>query len=185
MSDFLPKDYKRPSTSGNYMKLEKGENRMRILSNAVTGYVCWASNPEKEMDNYPFRFKDFKSIDAEVLARGKTPKHFWAMKVWDYKTKTVRVWEATQSTIQESIIGMSTSEDYGDPQGYDITISRTGEGLDTNYNVLPTPPKKVSDEVAKADKETPVNLSALYDGGNPFDEVAEKKDEITPEDIPF
>ena len=33
------------------------------------------------------------------------------------------------------------NEDYGDPLGYDITISRTGKAMDTEYGVIASPPK--------------------------------------------
>ena len=35
-----------------------------------------------------------------------------------------------------------TNEDYGDPLGYDITISRSGKTMaDTKYSLVPSPPK--------------------------------------------
>jgi len=39
-----------------------------------------------------------------------------------------------------------TNEDYGDPLGYDITISRIGKWLDTEYSLVPSPPKKLEKE---------------------------------------
>lgn len=33
------------------------------------------------------------------------------------------------------------NEDYGDPLGYDITITRVGKGMDTEYSLVPSPPK--------------------------------------------
>jgi len=35
---FLGNDYKQPSAGSSYMKLLKGENVIRILSNAITGF---------------------------------------------------------------------------------------------------------------------------------------------------
>ena len=40
-----------------------------------------------------------------------------------------------------------TNEDYGDPLGYDITITRKGKTMaDTEYNLVPSPPKKLTAE---------------------------------------
>ena len=38
---FLPKGYELPVSDGGYMKLEKGENKFRVLSEAITGQEVW------------------------------------------------------------------------------------------------------------------------------------------------
>ena len=45
MSDFLPSDYKIPTTS-KYMKFKQGENRFRILTSPIIGWEYWV-NTEK------------------------------------------------------------------------------------------------------------------------------------------
>ena len=40
--------------------------------------------------------------------------------------------------------------------------------METRYAMTPKPPKKRSDEINDAVKATKVNLSALFDGGDPF-----------------
>ena len=42
----------------------------------------------------------------------------------------------------KSLKDLFTNEDYGDPLGYDITISRSGKTMaDTKYSLIPSPPK--------------------------------------------
>ena len=58
--------------------------------------------------------------------------------------------------------------DYGDPSGYDIKLSKTGEGIKTEYSLVAAPPKSVSKEVADAYTKVVCNLKALYDGEDPW-----------------
>ena len=67
---------------------------------------------------------------------------------------------------------------------------RTGEDLETEYSVIPSPKKKLDPEIAKTFKEMTINLDALYSGENPF-EASPKMDDpdgdtvVDPEDLPF
>ena len=69
--------------------------------------------------------------------------------------------------------------------GYSITVTRTGEKIEPQYNVQPSPAKPVPANIVQAY----INLEALLTGGNPFDEsepVTGKTDaEFNPEDVPF
>jgi hypothetical protein len=95
-------------------------------------------------------------------------KHFWAFAVWNYKEGKVQILELTQASIQGPIEDLVVTEDWGDPTGYDITITKKGQKLDTEYSVQPSPHKPAPEEALAALKATPVNLQALYEGGDPF-----------------
>ena len=56
----------------------------------------------------------------------------------------------------------------GDPKGYDITISREGSGLDTEYTVMANPHTPVHPEAVAAFEAANINLQALFDNGDPF-----------------
>ena len=160
MEDFLPPGYEPPSSSGNYMKFEKGENRFRILSKPIIGWEDW-------QDKRPIRFrmdeKPEKSVDPK-----KPVKHFWAMVVWNYKLERVQVLELTQSGIQKTIRALSGDADWGSPLEYDIKVLRTGDGMDTEYQVNPIPHKPVAAEIAEQAKQLNINLEALFTGDDPF-----------------
>ena len=49
-SEFLPEGYEAPQGTGNYMKLQSGENKFRILSKPIIGWLDWK-------DNKPHRFR--------------------------------------------------------------------------------------------------------------------------------
>jgi hypothetical protein len=40
-TDFLPTGYELPTNKGKFMKLQKGENKFRILDKALTGWLDW------------------------------------------------------------------------------------------------------------------------------------------------
>ncbi len=134
----LPKGYELPKSTGGYMKLEKGENTFRILSDIITGWEYWNA------ENKPVRSKE---QPTELINPQKKngeesrPKHFWAMIVWNYESKAIEILQITQKTIQGAIQGFLFDEDWGDASRYDIKVKREGDGLETEYAVTPKPHK--------------------------------------------
>lgn len=173
MSDFLPQDYEQPQTGGNFMKLQDGENKIRILSKPIVGWLDWK-------DKKPYRFtmknKPEKPMDKNPI------KHFWAFVVWNYSTKSIQILEITQQTIQSAIANLSKDDEWGAPYHYDIKINKKGKDLDTEYSVTPSPKKPVSDEQSKAALEKPCYLEAMFANADPWI-VTDKSTEI--ELLPF
>lgn len=165
--DFLPKDYTAPSSTGNYMKFKDGENTFRILSSAITGFEYWT------LDNKPVRLTekpDKTPSDIKLDKDGKPTKirHFWAFVVYNENEKAIQILEVTQSSIQEGIKALVDNKKWGNPTKYDITVSRSGEGLETEYQVIPNPHSDVDKEVTDEFKVKNVRLEALFDGADPF-----------------
>lgn len=173
-SDFLPQGYEVPKGNANYMKLEKGENKFRILSKPIIGWEDWD-------DKKPIRFKMADKPERPIDPEKKI-KHFWAFIVWNYNAQAIQVLEITQSGIQSSIKALTQDDDWGAPYAYDIKIIKSGDGIETEYKVNPSPHKKNPSEIIEAFTKKPCNLDALFAGGDPF----EVTDSITPlEDLPF
>lgn len=166
-SDFLPSDYQVPAGGGNYMKLIEGQNKFRILSSAITGYEYWTQ------DKKPVRSKQFPTstpnIKTDMAGKPERPKHFWAFVVWNYSANAVQILQITQSTIQSGIKALVDNPEWGDPKKYNITISRSGEGLNSEYTVMPNPHSELPDEAKKLFEDTTIDLNALYAGADPFD----------------
>jgi hypothetical protein len=155
------------------MKLEQGENTFRVLSSAIVGYEYWTE------DNKPLRAKEpFKSTPN--IRKDSKVKHFWAFIVWNYKAEAVQIIEITQSTIQGAIKAIVDNKKWGDPKNYDITITRVGEGFDTEYSIMPNPHTELPDEIKLKYGAKKINLNALYTGDNPFEDV---KQDINVDDI--
>jgi hypothetical protein len=186
---FLPTNYKAPKAQNNYMRLEEGKNKFRIVSDAIFGFEYW-----KE-DGKPMRLKQApieKPKDIRLNDDGSyTIKHFWAFSVINRNDLggVIQVLELTQPSIMRNIQDLINSEDWGDPKGYDITIARTGKGLETRYTVQPSPHKELTKEEKDLIKKTTVNLEVLFTGGNPFEDKVKiapvDDEEVELKDIPF
>jgi hypothetical protein len=187
MTGFLPDNYKRPETSSNYIKLSDGPNKLRILSAPIFFHEYWNT------DKKPVRSAEpFKGVPADArLDEGRfKPKYAWALAVWNYALGAVQVWQITQASIQGPLEDLALNEDWGDPRSYDITVTRKGEGMDTEYSVQPSPQKAVPEEAHKAYREARINLEALLEGKDPFStpsgsQGGDVEDTLTQEDSPF
>lgn len=177
--NFLPEGYEPPKSGSDFMKLEKGENKIRILKNPVIGIVGWTN------DNKPIRFRDKKDVEGVFK---NAPKQFWGLKVWNYKSNSIEILEITQASIIHCITQYDKNEEWGDPKCYDITIKREGDGMDTRYTVMPSPKKEITVEMVKALEESEVNLEDIFfkDSKEVIEEPAlPPKSDIKPEDLPF
>jgi hypothetical protein len=174
--DFLPANYETPQGAGSYMKFQQGDNKFRILSKPIIGWLDWK-------DKVPYRF-GFKNKPEKPL--GDQPiRHFWAMIVFDYSDQAVKILEITQSTIQKSIEHLAKDEDWGSPHEYDLKVNKTGQDKSTEYKVNPSPKKPVSDEIKAAALAKPINLEALYKNGDPFNISNGEQTALIFQDLPF
>lgn len=180
MQNFLPEDYKVPKAQSSYMKFEDGANKFRVAGSAIVGYVYWTT------DNKPKRTKTKPvGVPADIqLNDDGTPRkinHFWAFPVL-IKTEVtneetgemeeadvINILEITQKTVQSEIQDLVSNDDWGSPQGYDITVNKKGKSLETKYTVQPSPHKELTESQKRAIDKTNININALYEGGDPFD----------------
>ena len=155
------------------MKLQDGDNKIRIVTDAIVGWEYWK---EDNGDRKPVRVKEMpEEVPAEATEDkyGNFIKEFYAFGVYNYNEKKVQILQITQVSIQERLFDLDSNEDWGDLKGYDITITRNNEGGRVKYEVTPLPPKELSMEVANAVAEKPMNLNALYEGKDPFSEYVD------------
>lgn len=61
----------------------------------------------------------------------------------------VQILEVTQATIQSAIANLVSSQEWGNPREYDITVTRKGSKLDTEYTVQPSPHKTLSEDIKR------------------------------------
>ena len=175
--NWLPKNYELPKSSGgNYFKFEQGANKFRVMTPPIIGWEYWNRNDK------PVRLKEQPTEAPDDLRTGDKIKHFWAFGVWNYKVNRIQILEITQASIQGPLTELVTNDDWGPPQDYDITITKKGEKLDTEYTVTPSPHKDVPQEARNALRDARLNLEALFTGDDPFNGSTV---EITKDDIPF
>lgn len=173
---FLPANYvpvETPSNGGLFMKLQEGENKIRIIAPPLTGYVYWG------VDDKPYRLRNFIDRPYNMREEGQygpeKVKHFWALTVWDYGTQSVRVLEITQSVIREQIMKLDADVDWGDPRNYNLKIVKTVKNInaqrkEVKYSVIPSPSANVPEMAIASLNENPIDLNALYFGGKPNDQ---------------
>lgn len=179
-NDWLPAGYKVPKPASDFMKLEDGANKVRIMSAPTIGYEYW------NKDGKPVRVRVLpESIPTDIRIDSKTGqaeriKHFWAFIVWNYGASRLQVLEVTQATVQSNIQDLVTNPDWGNPSAYDITIVRKGQKLETEYSVQPSPHKPVPQEAGAAMKATKIDLSKLFEGGDvvPHDAALDELDRL-------
>jgi hypothetical protein len=157
------------SGSSNYLKFENGENKIRIISKTINGWVNWE-------DKKPVRYH--ADEEPEVTDKENPPKKFLAMVVLDRNDgDEVKILELTQQSVIKAIKALAANPDWGAPFGYDLTVTKSGEKLKTKYVVTPSPKKPVAKDVIKAALEKPCSLNALFEGVDPWN--VEDEDEAT------
>lgn len=179
---FLPRDYSLPEKPSNYMRFEQGENKFRILSEPILGYEWWVRengavkqrNDKQMKGDRPVRIKMSDKMSPEVA---ESYKHFWAMVVWNYTLEMVQILQLTQRTIQKPLVALTKSDGWGNPvgvEGYDIVVAKTGEKLETEYQVIPQPKKKIDTGIMVMMRDMNIKLEALFEGKDPFQTNGDK-----------
>lgn len=158
--NFLPENYEAPKSSNHYMKLQDGDNKIRILSQPVIGWEDWK-------DNKPVRFR-FNEKPKASFDPKKPIKHFWAFIVWNHNEEQIQILHVTQATVRNFIESLCKDQDWGAPYFYDIKIIRKGESINTEYMVNPLPHKPVDEYIKKCFYERRINLEAIFTNEDPF-----------------
>jgi len=183
-TNFFPEGYSIPNMNSGYMKFENGKNKFRILDRPIFGWVWWVKNGEtKTAHRAPY--------DEGRPAGAKELKHFWLMPVWNYDQKKIQILEITQVTVQRAIEAIVNDADWGNPTGFDLSVTRKGTGMDTEYLTMPGKSGAISEEIEAAyeekreeleedfenlfNEEEPANDDAAT--GEEDDEEEEKKEE--------
>jgi hypothetical protein len=181
--NFLPEEYEEAkekesskSSGDGYMKFKEGENRFRILTKPVVGWLWWVdsdgnivekgSKPQK--GNKPVRVDAQTNMTPEQWQNAKL---FWAMQVWNYNENKAQILELTQVSIRDEIQSLIKDKDWGDPREYDLVVTRY-EDEKTSYSVKPKPHKPFD----RKGKDIPVVvLEALFKNKDPYSYKEEEK----------
>jgi hypothetical protein len=158
----------------NLTKLQEDkEYKVRFIGEGITGFEAWTNQ------NKPVRFEVLPDelpadIRVDEATGNQTAKFFMTGIVWDYESEMFRVFSITQKTVLEQLHKYMKDEDYGDPNGYDIVISKKGSGKDTKYSLLAKPPKPAPAAVKTGYAELGWDLKMLLQSRNPWDPASGK-----------
>ncbi len=180
---FLPTGYETPETPTNYLnKFEEGKTRIRILSSAVVGFELWVNKkPIRKLSSEDFTNEELINADMNTFTgKKKLPEHFWAFVSYDYKNKKVVIAVIKQKTVQQGISSLIDDPEWGSPFEYDIEITKVKEEKKTKYSVTPKPHKPLDKSVKEEYEGMSINLKALFDGSDPFN-----NENVDPSSIPL
>ena len=172
MGDYFPTE--ELNTKSQYLNIKNdGQYQMRFMGCLgddqlfTDGYESWEDyvKDNGEQGKRPHRMKKAEGErlpkDFIDLDRNGEPQYFWSVVVW-YEGEIV-VYTIKQKTIMHKIILLTEDEeDFGDPRGYDIVVTRYKESGNIKYDVRAKPRKPATQEMLDAVKEAQIDLQALF-----------------------
>lgn len=192
----LPQDFKQEAPVSKYtMDTLKTSPKVkfRVLSEFIHGKSVWGDKDGKRIVT---RRRLGESMPVSAIGINKYTgepelvKQFIAAVAYNYTNQQVEIFETDKSKIIGQIVAIEADEDWGDSRNFDLSISKTGEGKETKYTVLPANKGAFQGDV----KWNDIKLEALYTGENPFPvnqedslvaEPASGEVEDVSDDIPF
>jgi len=210
-----PDEFEFNQSAGRYMKFQEGDNRFRVLGDAIGGWEYWVPNGDKKK---PVR-RIFEATDksgSKILLEarknnaipdqsGNLIKQFIMVPVWNYTASIVQILEITQKTIGNEMRRYDNDPEWGPNTGYDLVVSKTKSANGTKYDLAPKPAKEIDADIAAAWEEVKkggFNLKAVFDknglGGDVFgteivipegkrhsDDPGPSEEEVNIDDVPL
>ena len=169
--NFFEQGHEIPDKRNQFMKFVQGKNRIRFIGNPVSGFVFFGKTKREDGSETvkPYRRRESEgefsleemiNRDVRMKPDGEIEgqKYFVMGLVYNHQKEKLQVLEVTQKSILKALKSYVESEEYGHPSGYDLTIEKKGDGLNTEYTVIVSPPKPLSDEIVEAVGSTSCDL---------------------------
>lgn len=133
-------------TSGNndFINLVEGENRFRIITKPYQFVVHWIKDPSGANKKLKCSIKSCpicQKMDVKAQYR-------WYVGVIARKGDKTGILEIS-SQIMTGIKGLVADDDWGDPNEYDIVVTRGPKGTNPLYTTTPKPHKKLTKDEQK------------------------------------
>jgi hypothetical protein len=130
------------TTKSNFMRLEEGENLVRVMGNPVQFYIHWVVTPDGS------RRKVNSPVDSPELIRRLEDSGFkrqarWLVKVLDRTDDEFRVLEVGPQ-IYNGIKSLYNNSRWGKVTQYDLSINKGPKGTQPLYGVTPNPKEPLS-----------------------------------------
>ena len=125
----------------DYMRLEEGENVVRVMGNPTQFYIHWLTTQDGS------KKKIVSPIDSMALVGRLEDAGFkrqtrWIVKVLDRNDDSFKVLEVG-SQIYNGIRSLFNNPKWGKVTDYDISIMRGPKGSQPLYSVQPNPKEKI------------------------------------------
>jgi hypothetical protein len=171
--NFFDPNYQLPNQKDQFLKFTAGTNKFRFIGLPVTGYEYFVKLEDKTMkltrlEKNPFTFEELAMLPPSKP--GQKPQYFMACCVYDYNSDSFKILSLTQIGLLKSIREYINNPDYGvQIEGYDFTVTKKGEGIKTEYSIIPSPPKPLAKAIAERAKTLQYDLNKLFDDEYPAD----------------
>ena len=175
------KDINTKGGGSDFFALEQGENKLRLVSEFEERFVHWDAENRRSIS----------VATQDELLNGEKPRRRFIAYAIDRKDGAVKMLEVGASVIKQ-LKDLAVSGDYGfdDIPAYDITIKKTGSGMDTEYTVIPA---RENSDLTEAEQEVVTELQSLQEicdrliakSKEHLAESSEEESEEEAEEIPF
>tara|TARA_Y100000034_G_scaffold131937_1_gene193741 strand:+ start:291 stop:905 length:615 start_codon:yes stop_codon:yes gene_type:complete len=124
-------------TKSDFIRLEEGENTVRVMGNPVQFYIHWVVKPDGS------RQKVNSPVEHPELVRRLEDSGFrrqarWLIKVLDRTDNQFRLLEVGPQ-IYNGVKALYNNSRWGKVTAYDITICKGPKGQQPLYSVTPNP----------------------------------------------
>tara|TARA_B100000131_G_scaffold322863_1_gene378447 strand:- start:3103 stop:3717 length:615 start_codon:yes stop_codon:yes gene_type:complete len=131
-------------TKSSFMRLEEGENTVRVMGNPVQFYIHWIVKPDGS------RQKVNSPVDTPELVRRLEDSGFrrqprWLIKVLDRSDGEFRLLEVGPQ-IYNGIKALYNNSRWGKVTAYDVTIVKGPKGQQPLYSTTPNPKEALSSD---------------------------------------
>lgn len=124
-----------------YMKLEQGNNVVRIITQPYVFTVCWIKDPQ----GVPRKVRSALVPTCPLIKRGEKLQKRWFVGVINRRTGKAEILEIS-SQIISALKDLASDPDWGNPKGYDVDVKRGTPGSQPLYRVVAKPQKPLTDD---------------------------------------
>jgi hypothetical protein len=150
-------------SGGGFWRAEPGENRIRVLTPYEAYGIHWIKSENRS------HICIGKDNGCKYCKEGDKPKAKFLFWILDRKDGEVKLAETGYQVVKQ--LGKFAKSDdwkFNEAPDYDITITKTGEGLETEYVVIPSPNKG---------KLTKIEQDVFNEAVKPIEDIIEKMKE--------
>lgn len=141
-------------TKTDFLKLNEGMNKVRIMSNPVQYYVHWVTNSDGKRRK--FNSPEDPALVQKLEDLGFKRQRSFLIRVLDRKDSAFKLLEVGPQTIS-GIRSLVENSDWGDIRKYDVAIIKR-KNENPVYTVQGIPPTPLADSFKAAFKEFNENL---------------------------
>jgi len=128
-------------SGSNYMKLEQGNNVVRIITQPYVFTVCWIKDPQ----GVPRKVRSACLPTCPLVKRGDKLQKRWYVGAINRRSGKAEILEIS-SQIVSALKDLASDPDWGNPKGYDVDIRRGAPGSQPLYRVIAKPAKPLTDD---------------------------------------